>query len=421
MAGRLVTCLGLFLALVAPAGAQDRAELKAESERRNRRATALYEQGRYEEALKLYQAAYDLHPEPRYLFNIGLAREKVFDYEGCAVAFRRFLRDASDVAEDVRQKAEERAAACRERAQIPVRFTSAPTNAAIFIIEGGAEGGKKVRKGRTPQELQLGPGTYEVLMELAGYMPHRETITVEPGERPQVDFVLDKLSKLRIEVDPAGAKVKIDDLDWEAAPATREVTPGVHLVQVVKDGYQPETREVRVEPGAEVSLVLSLRPLPRIRTLSIRTSSDVPAAVTIDGRASGQAPVTASVGPGTHRLEIAAPGRLPYAGDVSVPEDRDLELLVHLEPVRSRRDRLIVWSLGGAAGAAAVVGGVFGLLALQDQAAFRDDPSPELERRGEQRAETADVLFGTALVLGGGALLYHWLTTPDPSTARVVY
>ena len=420
---------GLSLALLLGAGAAQAqaqpqkpkpgaADLRPEAERRNQKGNQLYQQGRFEEALRVYQAAYDLLPEPRFLFNVGLAREKTFDYEGCVVAFREYLKQAGDAAKAVRTQAQERHDACLEKTEIPVRFTSAPTNAAVYLGEGDA----RVLKGRTPQDLALPPGTYLVTMELQGYVTRKDSVTVEPGKRPQVDFVLDKLSSLRIEVDPSGAKVRVDELPWEAAPVTRELMPGTHRVQVEKEGHDRYDHEVKVEPGREVSLVLSLRPLPRIRVLSLRTRESVTGArVRIDGKEDGPPPLRRQIGPGSHRLEVAAPGHFPLADDVTVPEDRDLTLLVHLEPVRSRRNKLVAAGLLGAAVVAAGVGGVYGIMSLRDQSSFESDPNPMLSDRGERRAERADLAFASSAVLAGSAVLFYWLTTPSKSNVEVVY
>src|SRR5688572_27979405 len=115
-----VVCALLLVAAAGAASAQKSDDaIKAEAERRNRRANELYQQGRFEEALRLYQAAFDLRRDPRYLFNVGLAREKTFDYEGCVVAFEQFLEQAG-TAPEVRKQAEERIGACRQRTTIPV-------------------------------------------------------------------------------------------------------------------------------------------------------------------------------------------------------------------------------------------------------------------------------------------------------------
>jgi hypothetical protein len=392
----------------------ERARWRPEAERRNKRGNELYDQGRFDLALSMYQAAYDLYPDPRYLFNVGLAREKMFDFEECAVAFARFLDESDRTAQDVRRQAEGRRAACRERTVVAVRVTSAPSNAGIWIGEGET----RTLRGRTPQEIGLPPGTYLVTAELQGYSSQSQPITIEPGSRPQVDFVLEKLSTLRVEADPAGARVKIGDLPWEGAPVTREILPGRHEVRVEKDGYLPATREVTVAPGLEVSLVLSLRARPRIRSLTIR--ADVPAEgaqVRIDGVPAGRAPASRQIRPGPHRVEVAAAGHLPFVDDITVPDDRDLGLRVRLTPERTQRNRTVFWGLAGGAGAAATVGGIYGGLALSDQAAFKRDPSVPLRDRGDARARTADAWFGGAVVLGLGAAAWHVFTRPRPSSA----
>ena len=141
----------------------------------------------------------------------------------------------------------------------------------------------------------------------------------------------------------------------------------------------------------------------------------------IDGKDRGGLPLAASMSPGSHRLEVSAAGRIPFASDISVPEDRDLDLLLHLEGRRSRANRLVFYGLLGSAGAAAATGALFGLLALDDESAFAKDPTPALGARGERRAEISDVSFGLALGLAGGAVLWHFLTRPGASTARIVY
>lgn len=389
-------------------------QFRPEAERRNRRARAFYDQGRFEQALQLFQAAYDLYPEPRFLFNIGLAREKTFDYEGCATTFGRFVREATREPDDVRRQAAERLKLCHDRAEVPVRLTSAPSNAAIFI----GEGANRVLRGRTPVELKLNPGTHVFTAEMPGFIATSQSVTVAPGERPQLDFVLEKLSTLRVEVDPAGAQVQIDDAPPEPAPAVREVQKGTHKVRVTKEGYEPVRRDVNVEGGREVSLVLSLRGLARPRQLAVRT--DAPRAlVRLDGLPVGFAPTTAPVRPGNHRVRVTAHGRVTYEGELTIPDDRDLLLKVRLEPRRSRANRVVFWSLLGTAAAAGVIGSVYGLAALDDESGFSTDPSVAASARGEHRAESADLWFAIGGVLGGGALAWHFLTIPGDSTSEL--
>lgn len=399
--------------VAATATAQADRTFKAEAERRNRLASQLYQEGRYDSALQMYQSAHDLHPDPKFLFNIALAKEKTFDFEGCAIVFAEFLDKAgSSASAEARDTATARGAKCLERTAIAVRITSVPTNAAIHLREGDG----RALRGRTPQELKLAPGDHELTVELEGHVPQTQVIAVRIGDRPQADFVLEKLSSLRIEVDPSGARVAIDEADWQAAPLAMQLKAGVHRVAVEKPGYESARREVRVESGQEVSLVLSLRPLAARRTLRIAADGGT---VSVDGRSLGPAPARVELAPGTHRVRVAAPGRIPYADSIVVPETSDVRLAVSLTPVRTRRNRIVFWSLAGAAGAAAAVGTIYGVQALSDHLGFADAPGEDASERGELRAERADLWFGTAVALGASALGFHFFTRPSPSTATL--
>ncbi len=416
---RRLAAIVTAIAVLLPNSARADDRIRKEAERRNRVASAAYNQGRYEAALQMYQSAYDLFPSPKYLFNIGLAKEKTFDYEGCALAFRDFLRQTEDGGEKaVRQAAETRQATCLQKTSIPVRLTSVPTNAAVYLGEGESS----ELRGRTPQQLMLPPGKHTVTVQLQGYVAQEQVVDVQLGTRPQADFVLEKLSSLRVEVDPPGAKVSIAGAAWEAAPVEKQVRAGALEVRVKKDGYEPAQRQVKVESGQEVSVVLSLRELPKIRNLSVQTevTPGVSPEVQIDGERLGPSPTQKPLGPGAHRVKVSAPGYLPFAESIKVPEERDVRLFVKLERRRSRTSRTVFWSLLGAAGAAALVGSGYGILALSDQAEFNDDKTNvEVHERGEVRAERADWGFGAAAVLGAGALVYYYLTRPPSSSAEI--
>lgn len=394
--------------------------IRREAERRNRIGTQFYNSGSFEQALQMYQGAYDLQPDVRYLFNIALAKEKMFDYEGCVVALQGFLRstEGDSARRASRENAGQRLALCLERVTIPVRFTSVPTNAAIFRRDGEA----RTLLGRTPQELPLPPGRHALEVEMPGYVTQRREVVVAVGERAQPDFVLEKLSSLRIEVDPSGARISVDSGEWEPAPLERQLEAGTYQVRVEKDGYEPAQRKLVVEPGAALSLVLPLRPLPTIRTLGIALGAGAAgdARVVIDGRARGRAPLEVALSPGTHRVRVTAAGWLPYADTIVVPEERDARLVVDLRQTRSSGNRIALWSLAGATGAATIAGSVFGTLALVDQRRFDDDPTnPNVHERGERRAETADALFVTAAVLAAGTVVYYLLTRPGRSRATL--
>jgi hypothetical protein len=390
----------------------------AEAERRSRRAVRFYQDGRYEEALRLFQAAHNLHPVPRHLFNIALAKEKVFDYEGCAVAFRRYLDEtqdaqAKDEAAANRPYAEAGLTRCRGQARMPVRVSSIPAAAAIVVDDGR----EKSPRGRTPRELSLPPGRYTVAVELPGYLPASQEVVVDVGVRPEIDFPLEKLSSLRVEVDPAGARARIEEGAWENAPLTRELRGGAYRVEVEKAGYERVARKVTVEPGQNVSLVLTLTKMPVRRVVSFEAEPE--ATLSIDDRIVGRGSLRQRLSPGAHEVVVTAPRRLPFAGDIVVPEERDLRLRVRLQTARRRRtDRIVTWSLLGGSAAAAAASAAYGVLALRDQRAFSDEQSPELGARGQSRADRADFLLGAAVVMGTAAFVYHYFVS-KPAASRL--
>src|SRR3954447_6785015 len=58
-----------------------------------------YDQGRYDEAIGEYEAAYKLSPHPNVLYNIAQAHERLLEYAKSVDWFERYLREAPRDAE----------------------------------------------------------------------------------------------------------------------------------------------------------------------------------------------------------------------------------------------------------------------------------------------------------------------------------
>ncbi len=414
---RRCLALALFVAVAAvarPAVADDANQVRLqEAKRRFQRANTLYRDGRYEDALHLYQAAYDLVPSADILFNLALTKEKVFDYEGCALAFRRYLDETKSGQPNA--QVGERLEHCRAQALIPVKVSSMPPSAAVVLDDGKAT----QQRGRTPARLDLPPGRYTISVSAPGYLTQKQEVAVEEGVHPEIDFTLEKLSTLHIEADVAGAEVRIDDQAVGVTPIGRELEAGVYHVQVAKAGYRTVDRQVRVNAGDQVSLMLSLPVLPRERALAVRLDQPLPSTVSIDGREVGTPPLEERLNTGTHRLVVRSVAHLDYAGDVQVPEDRDLLLSVHLTPRRTRTQRALFWGLESLASGAAAAGVVFGSLALADQSTFDRHPSVALHDRGRSESLSCDVLFGVSAAVGIAGAIYYLVTWPRASRGEI--
>jgi hypothetical protein len=404
----VATALALLLAPTVTAAPQP--AVMQEAKRRFQRANQLYQDGRYTDALHLYQAAYDLVPSPDILFNLALTKEKVFDYEGCSIGMKQYLKQAQDQAR--RQQAEERLSHCRTQTTIPVKVSSLPPSAAITL----GEGAEKSSRGRTPALLNLPPGSYAITVEAPGYLQQTQKITVEEGVHPDIDFTLEKLSSLHIEADVSGADVRIDGKAEGVTPLKRELPAGLYKVEIAHAGYRPVERQVRVNAGDQISLMLSMPSLPRERRVELDPVRGGPASAVIDGSAAGTLPIERQLTAGVHRLELSAPGRQPWSGDISVPDDRDLKLRVKLEPVRTRRQRIVFWTLQSVASALAVGGVVFGALALSDQATYDAHPSTAVAATGSDHAHWCDGLFAASAAVGIAGAIYYLATWPRHSS-----
>jgi hypothetical protein len=383
----------------------------AEAKRRFTRGNQLYADGRYEEALRLYLAAYELVHSVDLLYNIALAREKILDHENCAIAFRQYLAEAGEK-DPLRERAEDGFRRCRDRTMIPVKVSSAPEGAAISV----GQSGEGMFRGRTPRDLRLAPGTYTITVTLPGYAPMKQEVVVDIGGRPEVDFPLERLSTLAIEADVRGAQVAIDDAAPEPAPVKREVRAGLYRIRVAKSGHETVEREVRVAPGEQSTLLISLPALTPRRRVTFR--ANVPADVIAGGRRLGTTPIAGELPAGSGAVEVRARSRIPYADSINVPADRDIVIDVELARPRSRFERWLFWGLAGAAGAAAIGAGTFGVLALSDQSDFDDRPSVAGADSGESHARRADILWGTSIAFAAAAAV-TWFATARSSGATV--
>jgi hypothetical protein len=395
----------LLVATAAHAGPRE----TAEALRRVDQGNKLYEAGNYEAALRLYLAAYDLAPNPDTLFNVGLAQEKLLAFEQCVIAFRKYIAESSDAA--TKERAAERSARCLERTRVPVKVSSIPPGAAVALATGSDAA---TFRGRTPTQLDLAPGSYHIKVEMPGYVAMDQTVAVDVGARPEIDFPLEKLSSLAIESDPAGAMVQIDDAPATATPFRRELRAGTYKVHLRKDGYRDVERAIALGSGEQQTLVMTLPTAPAVRDLAIRIA---PAGeLAVDGH-----PVAGKLHlvSGDYRVDARAPGFMPFSGEVAIPRDRGTILDVDLAPRRTLVETTAVWSLAGVAAGTLVAGAIYGDMAISAQHDFDRMPSIALADRGETYAHRSDAFIGLAIASALASGATWWLTRPHPSHVEV--
>jgi PEGA domain len=157
-------------------------------------------------------------------------------------------------------------------------------------------------------------------------------------------------------------------------------------------------------------------------------STPTGAVVTIDDKTqSGPTPLDVDLAPGTHVVKVTAPGRLPGSKpvDVAFASAQSVSLELDPEPVAAPppppvaavapaapatplvpapppppRSMVPAIVTGGLAIAAAGVGTVFGIMALNDKSEFDKNPTTQTADNGDTHALIADMAFGVAVTFG---------------------
>jgi hypothetical protein len=153
------------------------------------------------------------------------------------------------------------------------------------------------------------------------------------------------------------------------------------------------------------------------------------ATVLVDGQpAQGSSPLSLTLKPGAHNLQISAPNHEPTTRDLTVAAASSTELTIELKelpppppppvpeppPVVStpepapapppqqevKTSKVPAYVTLGLAGAGAVVGTIFGFKALSSKNNFDDKPSVKSADDAERNALISDMAFGVAITLG---------------------
>jgi len=156
---------------------------------------------------------------------------------------------------------------------------SMPPGASVKV-DGG-------RRGETPVTIEnLDTGRYEVELEMAGYKPYSERVSIVAGESAGVEAELTPLpGGIRVASVPTKARVYLDgQLKGETIADLRPVEPGVHTLKIEKTGYETMSRTVTVERGKDITETFEL-----VKNSGKLVVTTYPAGVTVivDGEKAG--------------------------------------------------------------------------------------------------------------------------------------
>ena len=175
-------------------------------------------------------------------------------------------------------------------------------------------------RGETPLLLHNLPlGTYRVRLQADRYFPRELTVDVT-DRRPRLvtaELVSDAAA-LQVASSPSGATVRVDGASYGETPLRIDrLRTGTVLVELVRDGYIPYQREMRLRSGEEYRLDADLSPLPGGLTV---TTSPPGARIFLNQEFKGESPVTISdLDPGVYRVRVEREGYADQLRSVTLP------------------------------------------------------------------------------------------------------
>ena len=198
--------------------------------------------------------------------------------------------------------------------------------------------GKEI--GDTPIKVSgITPGVYELRVIKGGYAPHEAQVKIVGGRSETVRVSLSKsVGSLLLRTEPAGANVYIDGKLAGVSPLrSEELTPGIHRVQVSKEAYETQEKEVIIKANERAEVSVSLKKI--IGGLMIQT--EPPGAnVYVDGKSLGISPYEAKeLLPGIHRVRIDKEGYEAWEKEVMVEGGKKAEIRPQLVKVALLKPR----------------------------------------------------------------------------------
>lgn len=190
------------------------------------------------------------------------------------------------------------------------------------------------------------------------------------------------VADLVVQVNEAGAQVIVDGVSagQTPLPSPLRVDIGQHVIAVAKQGF--ERAELRQQVTGNTTVPVHL--VPEVHEGRLRIISPADANVTVDGKRVTSGTWEGVLPSGIHRIEVKAPGKLPYSTDTQIEDDQNEVLRVALQDV--------------------------------DPLAGGSRP-PDLERKTESSSGWVWVTLGVLALAGAGVGAYYYLQPKDSKPA----
>jgi hypothetical protein len=243
-----VACTGV--ALAAP---------RVDPNEKHRQAIALDDNGESEKALAVIDEG--LAATPKYLPLLRAKGDlllKLRDYSGALAAYQRYIEAGATgaIARDVQNII--RSLSAVRTTFLDIQVANGPAD---IYLDSKTLGVFCAAAPSCHQAVM--PGGYKVIADRPGFERWVGRVTVEPGTTQKLAVALvEKLSELTVRTSPGGAKVRIDDKDYDAPMM---IAAGSHPVTVTLAGHAPTRLEAVAHEGKPVVVDVTLAPLVPVR------------------------------------------------------------------------------------------------------------------------------------------------------------
>ncbi len=215
-----------------------------------------------------------------------------------------------------------------------VKIDTSPPGAIVYTNKDKAN----CTVGTSPWTGNLNAGEWTITVEAPGYVSQEKVIKVARVRTEQDTFIpmvkLPNPPKIDIQAadkSVAGAAVFVDGQPQGVAPVTVTTTPGRHLLEIKKDGFDPFSQWVDLQNDQIQSIAPTLKD-NKPKYGSILVDADVPGAeVSIDGNKHPDVTPTIiqNVIEGIHVIEVKKAPGLPWRQTVQVVATQQVK--VHAE------------------------------------------------------------------------------------------
>ncbi|GAX59732.1 hypothetical protein SCALIN_C04_0220 [Candidatus Scalindua japonica] len=193
---------------------------------------------------------------------------------------------------------------------------SEPSNAKI-LIDGDDSG-------TTPATIDdIEDGAHIVELKMEGYKIWSENVVITAGIQSNLTAVLQEMKgSININSEPTNATISVNgNISGSTPEHIRNIKPGTHHVEVIKEGLEVWSDYVEVKAGRKIELSITLQQTSCIVNIESTPSN---ATIFINNKEFGATPQTIkTLNPGQHKIEIQKAGFENWSEVVIVGSDKE--------------------------------------------------------------------------------------------------